>query len=156
MKSLTVYFSCTGVTKKLAEKIAAVTGSELYEITPEIPYTKADLNWMNSESRSSLEMKDYTSRPAIAGDIPDISQYEVIYLGFPIWWYVAPTIIRTFLESRDFTGKVIFPFCTSGSSQPGDTDAFLREVCPNAEWKETVRFGKNAGEDRIKQWSGLE
>ena len=110
MKTLIAYFSASGVTRKLAEKIEALTQADLYEITPKVPYTKADLNWMNSKSRSSLEMKDKTSRPEIEGRVENIEQYDVIYLGFPIWWYVAPTIINTFLESYNLTGKTIIPF----------------------------------------------
>ena len=128
-KTLVVYFSCTGTTKKVAEAIADVKGADIYEIKPEVPYTAADLDWKNENSRSSVEMKDKTSRPKIAKPINNISDYTTIYLGFPIWWYVAPTIINTFLESYDFSGKDIILFATSGGSGFGDTVKGLKESC---------------------------
>ena len=112
-KTLVAYFSATGVTERVAKMIADVTGADLYRITPEQPYTAADLDWRNEQSRSSLEMKDPSSRPAIAGKMEDIKTYDVIYLGFPIWWYTAPTIINTFIESNDLHGISIVPFATS-------------------------------------------
>ena len=128
-KTLVAYFSCTGTTKKVAEAIADVKGADIYEIKPEVPYTAADLDWKNENSRSSVEMKDKTSRPKIAKSINNISDYTTIYLGFPIWWYVAPTIINTFLESYDFSGKDIILFATSGGSGFGDTVKALKESC---------------------------
>ena len=127
--TLVAYFSCTGITKKVAEAIADVKGADIYEIKPEVPYTAADLDWKNENSRSSVEMKDKTSRPKIAKTINNISDYTTIYLGFPIWWYVAPTIINTFLESYDFSGKDIILFATSGGSGFGDTVKGLKESC---------------------------
>lgn len=115
-KTLVAYFSASGVTADAAKKIAEVTGAQLYEIRPEIPYTQADLDWQNQNSRSSMEMKDKSSRPAIADKAAPVADSDVIYLGFPIWWYTAPTIINTFLESYDFSGKKIVLFATSGSS----------------------------------------
>lgn len=114
-KTLVAYFSCSGETKKVSEKLSKLISSDLYEITPEIPYTQEDLDWENPNSRSSLEMKDTSSRPKIKNNI-NIDEYQTIYLGFPIWWYVAPTIINTFLESHDFTNKKVIIYCTSGSS----------------------------------------
>ena len=152
MKALTAYFSATGVTKKLAERIANLADSDIFEIEPEIPYTKEDLNWTNSESRSSVEMNDFNSRPEIANTCPNMDEYDKIFLGFPIWWYVAPTIIRTFLEAYDFSGKTVIPFCTSGTSQPGGTDAYLKEVCPDANFKPTVRFKTNVKDEALKDW----
>ena len=128
-KTLVAYFSCTGTTKKVAEAIADVKGADIYEIKPEVPYTAADLDWKNENSRSSVEMKDKTSRPKIAKTINKISDYTTIYLGFPIWWYVAPTIINTFLESHDFSGKDIILFATSGGSGFGNTVKELKESC---------------------------
>ena len=130
---LTAYFSAEGRTAKVARKLAQDTGSDIYEIKPEVKYTKADLNWMNKNSRSSVEMNDKSFRPAIVtGDI-DVSVYDEIYLGFPIWWYVAPTVINTFLESCDLSGKKIILFATSGGSGFGNTAAELRPSAPGAE-----------------------
>ena len=132
-KRLVVYFSASGKTAKVAEKLADGIGADIYEIKPEVKYTKADLNWMNKNSRSSVEMNDKSYRPAIiTGDV-DIAGYDTIYLGFPIWWYVAPTVINTFLEAYDFSGKKIVLFATSGSSGFGSTAAELRPSAPNAE-----------------------
>ena len=132
-KALVAYFSASGRTAKVAEKLAAAMGADSYEIKPEVKYTKADLNWMNKNSRSSVEMNDKSFRPAIiTGDV-DISGYSTIYLGFPIWWYVAPTLINTFLEAYDFAGKKIVLFATSGGSGFGNTVAELKPSAPNAE-----------------------
>ncbi len=111
------YFSASGQTKRLAETLAGVTGGKLYEITPKVPYTAADLDWNNKRSRSSVEMNDPASRPAIMGRVEDMGQYDVVFVGFPIWWYQAPTIIQTFLEQYDFTGKTVISFATSGGSE---------------------------------------
>ena len=115
-KTLVAYFSCSGVTRKLAEDLCGVVNGDLYEIKPVNPYTDEDLDWTNNESRSSVEMNDKSYRPEIINDLENIDEYDVVYLGFPIWWYQAPTIINTFLEKYDFTGKKIIPFATSGSS----------------------------------------
>ena len=132
-KALVAYFSASGRTAKVARKLAAAMGADSYEIKPEVKYTKADLNWMNKNSRSSLEMNDKSFRPAIiTGDV-DVSGYSTIYLGFPIWWYVAPTLINTFLEAYDFGGKKIVLFATSGGSGFGNTVAELKPSAPNAE-----------------------
>ena len=129
---LAAYFSATGKTAKVAEKLAAGIGADIYEIKPEVQYTKADLNWMNKKSRSSVEMNDKSFRPAIiTGDV-DVLGYDTIYLGFPIWWYVAPTVINTFLEAYDFTGKKIVLFATSGGSDFGNTVAELHTSAPGA------------------------
>jgi flavodoxin len=124
-KKLVVYFSASGVTRKAAEVLAEAINADLYEIKPQALYTKADLDWEDKNSRSSVEMGDKSSRPAIADKNANIAAYDVIFLGFPIWWYVAPTIINTFLESYDFAGKTIVPFATSGSSGIGETVANL-------------------------------
>lgn len=120
-KTLVAYFSASGITKKAAEALAQAAGADLYEIRPAVPYTSADLDWMNKQSRSSVEMNDKSGRPAIADTNAEIAQYDTIFLGFPIWWYVAPTIINTFLEAYDFTGKKIVLFATSGGSGFGKT-----------------------------------
>lgn len=134
-KSLVAYFSASGVTKKAAEMLAKVTNSDLFEIKPSVPYTKADLDWTNKQSRSSVEMQDKRSRPEIAEKLADADKYDTIFLGFPIWWYVAPTIINTFVESYDLSGKTIIPFATSGGSGMGKTVDELKPSCPNANWK---------------------
>lgn len=120
-KSLVAYFSASGVTARAAKTLAEAAGADLYEIKPKTSYTKADLNWMDKNARSSIEMNDPSSRPEIADQNADIASYDVIFLGFPIWWYVAPTIINTFLESYDFSGKTIVLFATSGGSGLGKT-----------------------------------
>ena len=134
-KQLVAYFSATGTTKKAAERLAGAIGADLFEIKPAVPYTQADLNWMDKHSRSSVEMNDLKSRPAIAGMPADLGAYDTVFVGFPIWWYVAPTIISTFLESGDFSGKKVVPFATSGGSGMGRTVDELRKLCPNANWK---------------------
>jgi flavodoxin len=125
-RKLVAYFSASGITRKVADTLAKAVGADLYEIKPEAPYTKADLNWRDDKSRSSVEMRDKSFRPAIADKGAGIADYDVVFLGFPIWWYVAPTIINTFLEAYDFAGKTIVPFATSGSSGIGNTVAELR------------------------------
>lgn len=126
MSNLVAYFSASGVTRKEAEKMAEKLGADLYEIKPQVPYTKEDLDWRNAESRSSVEMNDRSFRPPIVDDDAHIEKYDTIYLGFPIWWHVAPTIVNTFLEKYDFSNKKIILFATSGSSGWGDTAKELR------------------------------
>lgn len=133
MKKLVAYFSASGVTGKVAQTIAEAGNCDLYEIAPKVPYTKADLNWMDKKSRSSVEMADQKIRPEIADTDVDMSAYDEIILGFPIWWYVAPTIINTFLEKYDFTGKRIVLFATSGGSGFGNTVQELKPSAPGAE-----------------------
>lgn len=124
------------MTKKAAEKIAAVAGADLYEIRPEVPYTREDLNWMDKKSRSTVEMNDPQCRPKIAEPVADMEQYRTIWVGFPVWWYVEPRIVDTFLESYDFSGKTLIPFATSGGSGIGKAQKSLEEHCPAAEWRE--------------------
>ncbi|MBQ1865117.1 MAG: NAD(P)H-dependent oxidoreductase [Thermoguttaceae bacterium] len=131
-KKLVAYFSASGVTAKTAKKLAEAAGADLYEIKPAVPYTSADLNWSNKQSRSSVEMSDRSSRPAIADSDANIAAYDVVYVGFPIWWYVAPTIVNTFLESYDFTGKKIVLFATSGGSGFGKAAQGLQPSAPKA------------------------
>lgn len=132
MKKLVAYFSPTGTTKALAERLAKAIEADVFEIEPEVPYTKADLDWMDKNSRSTVEMNDLTSRPAIAKKCANMADYDVIFVGFPIWWYIAPTIINTFLESYDLTGKTIVPFATSGGSGMGKTNEKLADSCKGA------------------------
>lgn len=132
-KKLVAYFSASKVTEKVANMIAEAAGADIYEIKPEIPYTTADLNWMDKKARSTVEMSDKTIRPAIADQDANIEAYDEIVLGFPIWWYVAPTIINTFLESYDFSGKKIVLFATSGGSGFGNTVSELKPSAPGAE-----------------------
>lgn len=131
-RKLVAYFSASGVTAKVAESLSEAIGADLYEIEPEVPYTKEDLNWMDKKSRSTLEMNDPASRPAIKEMRDNMEDYDTVFVGFPIWWYVAPTIINTFLESYDLTGKTIIPFATSGGSGMGKTNEKLQPSCPGA------------------------
>lgn len=151
-KILVAYFSASGVTAKAAWKLAEVSGADLHEIKPEVPYTRADLDWMNKKSRSSLEMNDPSSRPAIADKLPDMEKYDVIFVGFPIWWYVAPTIINTFLESYDFSGKTIIPFATSGGSGLGRTNDKLKASCPGAVLAEGKLLNGELSDVLLKKW----
>ncbi len=127
-KTLVAYFSPTGTTKKSAQKLAGLLNADLYEIRPEVPYTAADLDWRNEASRSSVEMKDPASRPEIADHNADVEAYDTVFIGFPIWWYTAPTIIKTFIESYDFTGKILVFFATSGGSDVMKATTDLMEV----------------------------
>lgn len=151
MKSLVAFFSAGGITKEVAYSIASVANADLFEIVPQEPYSKADLDWTDENSRTSLECKDKNSRPKIALST-DISSYEVIFIGFPIWWYSAPHIINSFLENYDFTGKIIVPFCTSGGSELGGSVRDMQKSAPNAVFKAGRRF--NFGENRasIRKW----
>lgn len=142
-KTLVAYFSCTGTTRRVAKILAEATGADLYEIQPQKPYTNADLNWMDNSSRCNTEMKNPASRPEIKGKVVGMEDYEVIFLGFPIWWYVAPHIINTFLESYDLSGKTIVPFATSGGSGMGRTVDELRKSCFSS-----AKF------DKGKVWNG--
>ena len=153
MKKLVAYFSASGVTKAVAEALAKTANADLFEIMPETPYTKADLNWMDKKSRSSVEMRDPSSRPAIAGKISSMNDYDVIFIGFPIWWYVAPSIISTFLESYDFSGKTIVPFCTSGSSGTGKTEDGLKALCPGSvKWRPAKLLNGRIKKEQLEEW----
>ena len=133
-KALSAYFSASGVTARAAKEMAAATGADLYEIQPAEPYTDADLNWMDKKSRSTIEMNDPACRPAIAGGVQDMAQYDTVLIGFLIWWYVEPRIVDTFLESYDFSGKTLIPFATSGGSGIGKAEKSLQAHCPAASW----------------------
>ena len=152
-KNLVAFFSASGVTENVAKLLAVATNADLFEIKPEVPYTKADLNWQDENSRSSVEMKDKTSRPAIAEGNAKVEEYDMIFLGFPIWWYVAPTIINTFLESYDFAGKTIILFATSGSSGFGETvDGLKGSVDSTTVIKEGKILNGSQSVDSIKEW----
>lgn len=153
-KALVAYFSCSGVTKGVAESLAEVVGADLFEIEPEEPYTDADLDWTNKQSRNTVEMNDPSSRPAIKGAVVDMSSYEVVFVGFPIWWYVAPTIINTFLESYDFAGKTIVPFCTSGGSGVGRTGEVLQALCPDSVSWRPAKLLNGASPTSLRAWVG--
>ena len=151
-KILVAYFSASGVTERAAKALAKAAKADLFEIKPEIPYTDADLNWMDKKSRSSVEMNNPASRPAIAEKVANMEQYEAVFVGFPIWWYVAPTIINTFLESYDFSGKTIIPFATSGGSGLGRTNDRLKPSCPGAALVNGRMLNGKVSEDVLRKW----
>ena len=151
-KILVAYFSASGVTAKAAWKLSEAIGADLHEIKPEVLYSSADLNWMDKKSRSSVEMNDPSSRLTIAEKLADMEKYDVVFVGFPIWWYVAPTIINTFLESYDFSGKTIIPFATSGGSGMGKTNEKLGPSCPGATLLQGKLLNGNLSEDSLKNW----
>ena len=153
-KKLVAYFSATGRTAKVAKLLAEVLGADIFEIQPKVPYTKADLNWLNKKSRSSVEMNNKTFRPEIAESNVQIAEYDVIFLGFPIWWYVAPTIINTFLESADFSGKKIILFATSGGSKFGKTVEELKvSVSADNEIVEGILLNGRQSIASVKTWT---
>lgn len=157
IRKLVAYFSASGVTAKVAEKLSEAIGADLYAIEPEVPYTKADLDWMDKKSRSTIEMNNPASRPAIAGKRDNMNDYDTVFVGFPIWWYVAPTIINTFLESYDLTGKTIIPFATSGGSDMGKTNEKLLPSCKGAKLLNGKVFKASvSGADLAKWAEGLE
>jgi flavodoxin len=149
---LVVYFSCTNKTKGIAEQIEELTGAATWRILPEAPYTAEDLNYNNSSSRAYREQNDASARPAINGKIENLSDYDVVFLGYPVWFRKAPKIIFTFLESYDFAGKTIIPFCTSISSGIGSSDTDLHYLASQAAWKQGHRFSGNETKDNIKNW----
>lgn len=149
---LVAFFSPTGTTKALAQTLADAVGADIFEIVPEVPYEKRDLDWMDEKSRSSLEMNDPASRPAVKS-LPDVSGYDTIYIGFPIWWYVAPRIISTFLEGLELSGKTVVPFATSGSSGIGKTNSVLRPSCGGARLLDGKVFKKNTSKAELLSWS---
>ncbi len=151
MKTLVAYFSASGVTKGVAQKLAEVAGADLHEITPEKRYTDADLDWHNKQSRSSVEMADKSSRPAITNKLENMTDYDVIYVGFPIWWYTAPTIINTFMESYDFKGKTVIPFATSGGSTIEQACKDLKAAYPDVNWKDG-KLLNNATATDLQKW----
>lgn len=153
MRTLVAYFSATGTTARAARRLAEAVGADLFEIVPEQPYTAADLDWRDKNSRSSHEMADEKCRPAIAGDALDVSGYDTVFVGFPIWWYVEPRIIDTFLEAHDLSGKKVIPFATSGSSGLGKAPQRMASLAPGA----TVLGGRmlngNPSADELRAWA---
>ncbi len=145
-KVLVAYFSASGVTARAAKEIAAATGGELFEIAPALPYSRADLDWTDKNSRSSVEMNDEGCRPAMKSAPPDISGFDRIFIGFPIWWYVEPRIIDTFLESLDLAGKEVVAFATSGGSGIAGAERRMKTLCPAAKWQKGKLVNRGAGE----------
>lgn len=153
-KILIAYFSATGETARLANTIAEVTGGILHEILPAKPYTESDLDWRDKNSRSSIEMNDRSFRPEIANRVENMEQFDVIFVGFPIWWYTAPTIINTFLESYDFTGKTVIPFATSGGSGMGKTESLLQKSCSaHTKWLPGKKMSSRESITSVKKWT---
>lgn len=153
MKTLVAYFSASGTTKMVANRLAGAIGADIFEIEPKIPYSNQDLDWTNKNSRSSLEMNDRSSRPAVAKKVSNMEQYDKIFVGFPIWWYVAPTIVNSFLEQYDLSGKTIVPFATSGGSGMGETNKHLAPSCKGAVLKDGKRFATYISEEGLKAWA---
>ncbi len=152
-KVLVAYFSASGVTASLAKKLAQEIKADLFEIEPEAPYSEADLDWRNQKSRSSLEMKDPSSRPAIRSKINYISQYELIFIGFPVWWYREPSIIDTFMEAYAFTDQTIVPFATSGGSSIGNSGENMQKLAPNAKVLAGKRLAANMTGQELSKWA---
>ena len=150
-KTLIAYFSASGVTARVAKEMADAVGADLYEIRPEQPYTSADLNWMDKKSRSTAEMNDPACRPAIAEPVQNMEQYDTVMVGFPIWWYVEPRIVDTFLESYDFSGKTLIPFATSGGSSIGKAEKSLQAHCPSASWAKGQLLNGSGAADWAKR-----
>lgn len=153
-KKLVAYFSASGETRRAAERLAKAAGADLFEIRPAVSYTNADLNWNDKHSRSSVEMSDSASRPEIADVCPNMEEYDTVFVGFPIWWYVAPRIIATFVENYNFTGKTMIPFATSGGSGMGKTLDELKKLCPGADWKEGKLLNR-VSEKELAEWAGI-
>ena len=152
-KILVAYFSATGTTAKVAERLSQAINADLFEIKPAQPYTNADLDWTDKKSRSSVEMADKSSRPAIADQVADMSQYNVVFVGFPIWWYREPSIIDTFMTSYDFAGKTVIPFATSGMSGIGDSGKNMQALAPSAKVLEGKRFSSGVSAEELKSWA---
>ncbi len=149
---LVAYFSATNTTEGVAKNIAESLNAELYEITPETPYTSEDLNYNDDKSRSTIEMNDPDSRPAISGSVENMEQYDIVFIGYPIWWGEAPRILSTFVESYDFSDKTIVPFCTSGSSGVGSSASNLEKLTSGAEWLSGTRLSGSASKDSVAEW----
>ena len=152
-KILVAYFSASGVTAALSERLADAIGADLCEIKPEQAYTSADLNWQDKQSRSSVEMNDRSSRPAIGNKVENMEQYSTVFVGFPIWWYREPSIIDTFMEAYSFDGKTVIPFATSGGSGMGDSSKNLQELAKGAKVVQGKRFGSGESADELKSWA---
>ena len=150
--TLVIYFSATGNTKGVAEKIADVTEADIYEIVPAVPYTDEDLDYGDETTRATAEQNDPDARPEIGGEDVDLSSCSTIFIGYPIWWGQAPRIMDTFAENHDFSGKTVIPFCTSGSSDIGQTGTGLGEKAGSGDWQAGKRFAGGATEDEIRSW----
>ena len=153
MNTLVAYFSATGTTKKVAEHLANAIGADLFAIEPAVLYTGPDLNWNDSHSRSTMEMQNKKSRPELAVQPENLEQYDTVFVGFPIWWYQAPRIVETFLESGDFSGKTVVPFATSGGSGMGKTGQILSRICPDATVRTGKRFSSSVSEKALAAWA---
>lgn len=151
-KILVAYFSASGVTARISEKLAKATNADLFEIVPQQRYTGGDLNWMDKKSRSSLEMADRSCRPAISSRVENMSDYDVIFVGFPVWWYREPSIIDTFMESYDFSGKTIVPFCTSGGSGLGDSSKNMQSLAKGSNVVGGKRLSVSVSDNELKNW----
>ena len=152
-KVLVAYFSSSGVTARLAETLAKAVGGDLFEIKPAVPYTDADLNWMDKTSRSTLEMKDRSCRPEIGEKLSNMADYDVVFVGFPVWWYREPSIIDTFVEEYDFGGKTLVPFATSGGSGIGDSGENMAKLAPGAKVDAGKKFSASASESELRDWA---
>lgn len=152
LKVLVAYFSATNTTEGVAEHIANGLNGDIYEIIPETPYTDADLNYNDNNSRSTVEMNNPNARPAISGSVENMAQYDVVFIGYPIWWYDAPRIVSTFMESYDFSGKTIVPFCTSGGSGIGSSASNLEKLTSNAIWLEGRRLNGSDSQEKVMEW----
>lgn len=154
-KALVIYFSCTGNTRTMAQTVAELTGAELYELTPEIPYTAEDLNYNNDNSRANREMNDASARPAIAGELPELSGYDTIYIGYPIWWGTMPRILDTFFDSCDLSGKTVLPFCTSGGSGISRSVSEIQAAEPRADVRDGLQVESSIARNcanRVNEW----
>ncbi len=154
MRKLVAYFSASGVTAAVAKRLADAVGAELFEIKPAEPYTRADLNWMDKKSRSTLEMQDRSCRPAIAEKLPNMADFDTVFVGFPIWWYREPSIIDTFMEQYDLSGKTVVPFATSGGSGMGDSAKLMQALAPGAKVLPGKRFPAGVSEKELAGWAG--
>ena len=152
-KILVAYFSATGTTEKVAEKLAKTTGADLFKIIPAQPYTADDLNWQNPNSRSSVEMQDKTSRPAISSKVENMQVYDAVFIGFPVWWYREPSVIDTFMDSYDFSGKAVIPFATSGGSPIGASGKNMQILAPAAKVFDGKCFSVMISEDELQNWA---
>ena len=152
-KELVAYFSATGTTERVARDLAAATGADLFQIAPATPYTRADIDWRDKGSRSSVEMNDEACRPAIAGAVENMAAYDVVYVGFPVWWYVEPRIVDTFLESYDFAGKVIVPFATSGGSGLGKAPQRMQTLAPGAQVRQGAVLNGSPSKAKLASWA---
>lgn len=152
-KVLVAYFSASGVTESIAKLLVEAINSDIYKINPEVPYTKEDLDWSNKKSRSSIEMKNINSRPKIADRDAKIEDYDVIFIGFPVWWYIAPTIINTFIERYDFKGKTVIPFATSGGSGIENCEVILQKQYPNIDWKKGKLLNGRQTKEKLLSWT---